>query len=216
MDRNSVLNDPETAMRYALSGLQGQMWTAVPCIVQSVDLAAGTITCVPAIKGVQTSDEQAQSFVQMPVLLDVPLVFPSAGGFTLSLPVTAGDEVLVVFSSRCIDAWWQSGGVQAPMELRMHDLSDGFAIPGPKSQPNVQAGLNATNARLTVDDGSAYIELTKSGAVNILAPGGLNVTGPINSTLEITAQTETTPIPLSTHLHGGVTPGSGETGVPIP
>ena len=65
----------------------------------------------------------------------MPVVFPGGGGFALTFPVAAGDECLVVFASRCIDAWWQSGGVGEPMEPRMHDLSDGFALIGVRSQP---------------------------------------------------------------------------------
>ena len=177
MDRNQTLNDPETAMRYALSGLQSQMWTAFPAIVQSVNLAAMTIECVPAIKGVATDSNGVQSFVTMPVLADVPICFPSAGGFSLTLPIAVDDEMLVVIANRCIDAWWQSGGIQAPIELRMHDLSDGFAIPGPRSLPNVVSGISATNAQLRNDAGTVYLEITPTGGINMVAPSGVVVTG---------------------------------------
>jgi hypothetical protein len=211
MDRNQVLNDPETAMRYALQGLQSQMWTAFPAIVQSVDLEAMTIECTPAIRGVATSESGVQSFVNMPVLGDVPICFPSAGGFSLTFPITVGDEVLVVIASRCIDSWWQSGGIQQPIELRMHDLSDGFAIPGPKSQPRVISNISSENAQLRSDDGTVYLEVTPSGGINLVAPSGVNITGDLVVTGEVTASG----IPLSTHIHPGVTPGSGDTGAPI-
>lgn len=216
MDRNQVLNDPETAMRYALQGLQAQMWTAFPGIVQSVDLAAMTVEVVSAIKGVATDSSGVQSYVTMPVMTDVPIVFPSAGGFSLTLPIKSGDEVLVIVSCRCIDAWWQSGGIQQPMELRMHDLSDGFAIPGPRSQPNVITGVSSDNARLVSDDGSVYLEITPGGAINMKAPSGVTITGDLNVTGEVTAKSATTAIPLSAHLHPGVTSGGSNTGGPIP
>jgi hypothetical protein len=165
MDRNQYLNDPETAMRYALQGLQSQMWTAFPAIVQSVNLTAMTVECAPAIKGVVTSQNGAQNFVNMPVLVDCPITFPSAGGFIITFPIKAGDEVLVVIANRCIDAWWQNGGIQNPMELRMHDLSDGFVIPGPRSQPNVAPSISSTDLQIRNNAGTTFVSIGASGKI---------------------------------------------------
>lgn len=217
MDRNQILNDPETAQRYALQGLQSQMWTAMPAIVQSVNLQAMTVECTPAIQGVITDSNGVKSYVTMPPLVDVPICFPSAGGFSLTLPIAIGDEVLAVIANRCIDSWWQSGGIQQPIELRMHDLSDGFAIPGPRSQPRVVPNINTTNAQLRTEDGTCYLEITPDGKINLVAPGGIGVTGDMTVTgsLTVTEEIIGNGIPLSTHLHSGVTPGSGNTGAPL-
>lgn len=222
MDRSQLLNDAETAMRVALDGRQAQLWTALPAIVQSVNLQAMTIEAQPAIQGVVVAEDGSSSYVKLPLLADVPLCFPSAGGFILTLPIQAGDEVLVIIASRCIDAWWQNGGVGIPMEARMHDLSDAFALPGPRSQPKVVGSISSSAAQLRNDAGSVYIEINPSGQIKLVAPSGvaitgnLTVTGTIGATGEITAKTTTTAIPLSVHLHQGVTPGTGTSGVPIP
>lgn len=213
MDRNQLLNDPETAIRYALDGRQSQIWTTLPGIVDTVDLSAMTCSVQPAIQGVQTNPDGSETFINLPLLVDVPICFPSAGGFTLTLPVKSGDEVLVHIASRCIDSWWQSGGVGVPMESRMHDLSDGFAVPGVKSQPNVISGISATNAQLRTDDGTAYLEITPTGRVNITAPAGMTFTTP---TLTVTGEVIAGIIPLSTHIHTGVVSGTSDTGGPIP
>ena len=112
----------------------------------------------------------------MPILPDVPVVFPGGGGFALTFPVAAGDECLVVFASRCIDAWWQSGGVGEPMEPRMHDLSDGFALVGVRSQPHrLSPAVHTGNTQLRADDGSAYVEITPGGAVTAVGPSSVTV-----------------------------------------
>ncbi len=143
-ERFQLLNDQEQGMRMMLDGRQVGMWTALPGIIEALDLAAMTCTVQPAIQAVVVDADGSQRAVNLPLLLDVPIVFPKGGNFLLTSPIAVGEEVLVVFSSRCIDAWWQSGGVQQAMEARMHDLSDGFAIPGPYSVPNVPGGAVST------------------------------------------------------------------------
>lgn len=212
MDRRGLLNDPVETNNLILDGRQSIMWTALPCIVKSVNLAQMTIYAQPTIQGVNYDQNNNPTYVNLPLLGDVPIVFPSAGGIFLTLPIAIGDEVLVIIASRCIDAWWQLGGVQVPLEMRMHDLSDGFAIPGPKSLPNVISGISSTSAQLRTADGTAYIELTKTGAINLVSPVGVNITGNLVVSGEVTGNN----IPLSTHTHSGVTSGGADTGPPVP
>jgi hypothetical protein len=73
-----------------------------------------------------------------PQLLDVPVYFP--GEFTYD--INAGDECLVICADNNIDAWWATGQVSRPMTERHHDLSDGFALVGFHSLPNVTPGRN--------------------------------------------------------------------------
>lgn len=211
MDRRGLLNDPEETQRLILDGRQSTMWSAMPAIVTKVNLVAMTIECQPAIQGTITDENNVTTYVNLPKLVDVPIVFPSAGGFTITFPIAIDDEVLVVFASRCIDAWWQSGGIGKPIEARMHDLSDGFAMPGPKSQPNVLPGISSTDLQIRNKAGTSFISLKANGNVQITAPT-VNITGNLVVSGEVTGALT----PLSTHVHGGVTAGGASTGVPIP
>ena len=48
----------------------------------------------------------------------------------------------------------------------MHDLSDGFAIPGPRSVPKIPAGvISSTEAQLRNDAGTVYLSITASGKI---------------------------------------------------
>lgn len=165
MDRAQLLNDAEEAMRLVLDGRQSMLWTAMPGIIQSVDLAAMTCEVQPAIQGTIEDENGAVQSVNLPLLVDVPIVFPGAAGFIITFPLAAGAEVLVVFASRCIDAWWQSGGIQRPAEMRMHDLSDGFAIPGPRSQPNVVDGISSTALEIRNLAGTTLLSITAGGKI---------------------------------------------------
>ncbi|VVD29152.1 Gp138 family membrane-puncturing spike protein [Paraburkholderia dioscoreae] len=186
MDSREQWDDPEEALRVAMEGMRSGLWTAEPGIIESVNFGSGSkdVTAVVqlAIKGVVHARDGSAQFVNKPLLVDVPVFFPRGGGCTLTFPVAAGDECLVVFSARCIDGWWQSGGVQAPMEPRMHDLSDGFAFVGFFSQVTKIGGISTASVQLRSNDGSTYVDLNPSAQkVTIVAPGGFEVDAPLST-----------------------------------
>jgi phage baseplate assembly protein gpV len=220
MDRLERYEDDHAAMLTVLQSHQSELWTALPGIIVSFDPEAMTCEVQPAIQAQVTDqeDKSKKNWVNLPLLVDCPIYFPAGGGCTLTFPVVAGDEVLVVFSSRCIDSWWQSGGFENQQAImRMHDLSDGFIFVGFRSQPNVIPTVSQTATQLRSDDGSAIIELNPvNHKITLIAPGGVQVTGDITVTGTITASGEITGqgTHLHTHTHGGVQPGSGSTGAP--
>lgn len=176
MDRRERINDRIEEARAALEGKQAEIWTALPGIIQSYDPASMTVSVQPAISGKITGEDGASSPVNLPILPDVPVVFPTGGGFTLTFPIKDGDECLVVFSSRCIDGWWAGGGVQEPMESRMHDLSDGFAIVGPRHKGRaLQPAADAENVQLRSDDGTNHVTITPDNDVQVVSADKVSV-----------------------------------------
>jgi hypothetical protein len=222
MDRRERAPDAEETLRIAFAGMQSRIWTALPGIVQKVGKMK--VDVQPAINGVARAKDGTTSSKQMPVLLDCPVLWQGGGGVTLTFPIAAGDECLVILASRCIDAWYAKGGVQDAPELRMHNLSDGFALVGVRSAPRAFTP-SATAARLTNDDGSAYYELNPTAKTfKIVAPGGVtinNVTidsnGNVSSPATITASTDVVGSgkSLKSHVHSGVQAGGSNTGAPV-
>lgn len=175
MDRRERNSDATEALLSAFQGLKAEIWNALPGIIESFNAAEQTVTVQPAIKAQWRDPLGAETWVSLPLLLDCPVVFPSGGGATLTFPIKKGDECLVVFASRCIDAWWDQGteGVQA--EMRMHDLSDGFCIPGPRSRPRALPSISTTTVQLRSDDGEAFVELNPiSHNINLQTVGNIN------------------------------------------
>jgi hypothetical protein len=177
----SLAGGEQQAMKVLSDTIFSMLRVSLPGIIESFDPIACTCTVQPALKG-QTADELGNmKSAPLPLLVDVPVVFPRGGGCTITFPVKSGDECLVVFSDRCIDFWWQSGGVQETVDPRQHDLSDAFAIVGPQSQANVISNISTTTLQMRTDDGFAYIELDPNNhAINIVAPGGLDVKAPLS------------------------------------
>ncbi|HHT1221463.1 TPA: Gp138 family membrane-puncturing spike protein [Klebsiella michiganensis] len=200
-----------------LKGAKQSIRVSMPGVVKSFD--PETVTCVvevsiyipkPESTEGKSIDRLAQDNVLYPLILDAPVIFPRGGGCTLTFPVKEGDECLVIFADRCIDFWWQSGGVQNGSRGRMHDYSDAFVIPGPQSQAKKISGISTSAVELRSDDGSAKLSLNpESGAISGTAPGGFNLNG-----LKILADGRLQLVDgsiVDKHTHGGVAPGGSDT-----
>lgn len=210
--------DLRVALKVSADTSRSRTWTALPGLIESFDATAMTCTVQPAIQSRVRDRSGTQTLVDMPLLLDCPVQFPAGGGCTLTFPVKPGDECLVVFASRCIDSWWQSGGIQAPAEYRMHDRSDGFALLGFRSQPRVIGAVSTSAAQLRSDDGATFISVAPGGAVAITAPAGLTINADVvvNGKVTTTGDVKAGTISLQTHKHTGVQGGSGTSGGPTP
>lgn len=107
----------------------------IPCIIQSYNSANNTVECQPAVRERIINEDGTIRYVQLPLLINVPVVFPGSANFDIKFPLSKNDECLVFFSDLSIDNFWQKGSVQNPVEVRRHDLSDGMAIPCMMSMP---------------------------------------------------------------------------------
>lgn len=230
---NALIGDQNQLLEQFFNAKQTGLWTALPAIVQEFDPETLTCVCQPTIKGRIKKPDGSIELVDMPLLLDCPVVFPHAGGCSLTFPVKQGDECLVVFSCRGIDFWWQQGGVQPPPEPRMHDLSDGFAILGVWSQVTKIASVNTSSVQLRSDDGQAFVEINpQSHNVNVNTNGKISAIASGSATLKAQSVTIDAPqmtvtgkltvngdivgngVDLKTHTHSGVQTGNGNTGRP--
>lgn len=94
-------------------------------IAKVVTVGATTIDVQPVIQRVV--DGVA---IDLPVFPSVPPVFLSGGTSYDAHPITADDYCLLLVSERCFDRWYDGADNQPPIEQRMHDYSDCFALVG--------------------------------------------------------------------------------------
>lgn len=137
-------------------------------------------TCVP---GVIVSYENGKARVAPTVskrfadgdVLDYPIIpnvrvcWPSFSGGQAGIkgPVKAGDRCLIVFAQQAVDN---------SDDQRMFDLQDAYAVMCDLGEAG--AGDSGNNDDLTMFFGAAYIRITKAGAIEINAPGGITTTAP--------------------------------------
>lgn len=144
-----------------------------PAIVESFDPEKQTIKAQIAIKRINAGVDEAIS-----VLVDVPIMLPTVSGFTITMPIKKGDEVLLLFADRAIDGWFESGKVSKQVEHRQHHLSDAFALIGINSKPNVIPGYNTENMEIRNTVGDQKISLKPDGAIEAVTTGDVKVETP--------------------------------------
>ena len=202
--------DEATLQREGMDRMMAGLNTCLPGIIQSFDDTTQTAVVIPAIQ-MKITIQEVVSYTNLPVIVNVPIVFPFAigNGFALTLPIKAGDSCLLVFSQRAIDNWHDQGGVQPPEQnaigCRHHSLTDAFAIMAPAAIPDVLGAWNsagielrsrARDVRVTVEADKAVVKagdttltLLTSGAVTLSAATSVSVTSP---TVSITGNLEVT------------------------
>lgn len=196
--------------------LSAELRVSVPAIVQSFNATAMTVVVKCALlENVRISG--VQQSVDLGLISDVPVVIPRAGGYSLTMPIAAGDECLLIFADGCIDAWFQSGGQQSRIDGRRHALSDAIAIFGLSSTPRALTSYSTTAMQLRSDDGLTVIELGASEITikaNTVTVQGhqINVTGSTNVAISGNNTTTIDGKDFLLHTHSGVTAGGGVTG----
>jgi hypothetical protein len=210
---------------------------ALPAVVRSFDPGPpATVSVLIATNELVKYSEGAAVIslktkaMQLPLLQDVPVMMPSAGGWSMTFPIQPGDECLVVFADTPLDVWLQNGGVNNnPISQRRHSLSDAVAIFGLRSNPRGLAGYSTTSAQLRNDDGTVVIDLTDD-KVTVTAPsvavecsGEVSVQAHTVSVEADTATVQASAVTLGsattidgkaflTHLHSGVQGGLSTSG----
>jgi hypothetical protein len=126
---------------------------AMPARVEKYDAGRQSVDVKPLVQDWYEDEQGARRSVSIPVISQVPVVFPGAGGFRLTFPIQSGDTVLLVFTDRSIDKWLHAGGEVDPVDIRMHQLSDAVAIPGLHPFTSSWTSASTSAATLGRDDG---------------------------------------------------------------
>lgn len=129
---------------------------ALPGRIEKYDAATQKAQVKPLVKVVRRKDSgELLPAEALPVIVAVPVVFPSAGGFSITFPVEVGDPVLLIFSSQSLDEWlFSSGGDTDPKDPRRHDITDAIAIPGLRTFPNALPSASTPHLSLGKEGGA--------------------------------------------------------------
>ena len=141
-----------------------ELHTAMPGAVDSFDAAKQTANVKLLLRRKVQKENGTVADEAIGIAVNVPVVFPGAGGFRLTMPLQQGDGVLVIFAEASIDLWQELGGEQNTDSRRFH-LADAIAIPGLVAKPGKWSGF-ATDA-MTIGSNTGPGVVLKAGTVEL-------------------------------------------------
>jgi hypothetical protein len=103
--------------------------------------------------------------VAQPVIVEVPVSWPRAGGAWMTFPINRGDTGIIMFADRDIGAWVSEGAEGAPDSKRTHSLTDAVFVPGIQG-----GGVNANANDVELQYRGSTIHIRRSGQVEVNAP----------------------------------------------
>lgn len=161
LDRDASLSD---VIHEAIRSEVLDLHTALPARVESYDPATQTATVVAELQRQFRMADDSLEPVTIPPISGVPVLFPRAGGYSVTFPVETGDPCLLVFAERDISGWMIQGGEGVPPSARTHQYADAVALLGlfPSSDP-IAPAPSATALQLRSDDGATQIEIGPAG-----------------------------------------------------
>lgn len=114
---------------------------AFPGKVTAYDAQTQTAHVQPQLKRMILDEDGGKTYESLPLLPYVPVLFPRAGGYTMTLPLGPGDFVWVMISDAGLSEWLETGQESEPWDTRRHHPSGAVCYPGcyPDTQPLADA-----------------------------------------------------------------------------
>ncbi len=158
---------------------------ALPARVERFDSDKQVADVQPLLLVPLIDEDGTETTERLPVIPNVPVIFPRGSGFHLVFPLAVGDNVMVVFCERSLDLWKSRGGEVNPVEQTMHSLKGAVCYPG--LYPNTSPVPSFPSNKLVVGkDGVAHKPAARkddgvgSGTISLVGVAGV---GPLAGAL---------------------------------
>ncbi len=123
-------------IRGAIKAALAEVFTATVGKIKEYDPETQTANVIPMMKRAFNVGFGVVDYEDLPVIANVPVVFPRAGGFFITFPVQPDDHVLLVFTHDDIANWRETGEPAEPDDLRRHSLGSCVAFVGMAEMSN--------------------------------------------------------------------------------
>ena len=170
------------AMRQAVLFQLYDVHTALPGQIISYDYSTQKASIQPSLKK-SYLDGTTQ---EMPILNNVPVIFPRSGEASFTFPVLPGDTCLLLFIERSTDLWKSVGGIVAPNDPRKFDLSDAVAIMG--LIPFSENSLSENNEDVLLTYKNSSIRIKASGDIQIATSAKVAIGNTSTEVLDVISQ----------------------------
>jgi len=163
---------PAESIRAFVEEFGGRLHVGCPGTIVSYDAARQTCSVRPVSHVRVDTDE-----IAMPVIDDVPVMWPRGSGWVVSGPLAAGDAVWLAFADRELDGWRGAGAAVSPSSPRAHHPSDAVALPmgvWPDASPDSRV---STTDVVVAGPGGSQISIKPNGSVVITSAGSTHIGG---------------------------------------
>ena len=170
----------------ALDSRLCEVHVALPGRVESYDPAKQTADVKPVVKSPIRKEGGTELLSEeLPVVPSVPVLFPRAGEFFVSLPVKAGHFGLLVFNDFSIDRFRALGEDAAPGDSRCHTLTGAVFLPVALT-PSAQKLADAHADNLVVGrDGGSAIHIRPDDEIHMPGDGASDVMALVSTVQQI-------------------------------
>jgi len=144
--------------------------TLLPCKITKYDFKTQKCSVQPLVNHVTPEGDA----LPLPIINNIPLIFPASGGASMTMPVNVGDFVEVRFCQRSLESWLSNGLIGTPDDPRSYDLTDGIATPG--LNPFSKTSPASNNEDFEIKYSGSTIAIKKSGDI-IVNGSNINVNG---------------------------------------
>lgn len=210
--------------------LSGELRVCLPASIHKFDTDTQLASVQPLLK--RRFYGQRES-VLLPIVNNVPLIYPRTSTAMIRLPVSQGDLVTLIFADRSLEAWINGDGTAADtQDVRQHHLTDAYAILGGYPRGNAADWTNpdaleievAAGTKITIGNGDDELLQIASDAfgslkslcqqmssalaamelITVVAPSGGGTTGvPLNAATFATIKAQVDN--LATDVNGEIT-----------
>lgn len=188
-----------------MTGAFSSVHTSIPATVVKYDEGTHRAQVKPSVRMLMDNGVQ----IELPELMDVPVVFPSGKFFDLDFPLDKNDGVLLLFSEQDISSWKKGDSPAVPATASRFNLDSAIAIPGCSPKPS------KGKARISIDKDGVITWTAKKFVFDgqVIAKGDIIARGDVFCGPEPAGPG----VSLSQHIHPtAVGPTSPATPAPIP
>ena len=150
--------------------------TIKPAIVTKVDLNKNTLSA-KILTSTLYKDGDTSNF---PDVMDVPFMILSGqkGLARITVPIAAGDNVVILFSDRDLAGLMSSGGssVQKPTQIKTQGYYPVLALPSFFTASNAKT---IEPDKIVIENGVTSIKVSATGEVEVIAPTTTTITTPL-------------------------------------
>lgn len=131
------------AIKQALERKVKTMFGPMPGKVTAYDATTQRVSVQPLIRRSDYGEGGTRTVEGLPIVQNVPVMFPGSGSNRLTFPIAVGDTMLLVFADGSLDKWLARGGEVDPEDDRHFDITDAVAFPSIERDPPTSAPTDA-------------------------------------------------------------------------